>query len=263
MNDDLLTLPPQRDMPSEEMARRTKHLISEARSGLADGPPFQQMRRPRIARRRVLQVAIAAALALAVVVSVPALGVVQHIKSWLAGLHGPDEPVPTAPDVVIASGVAGVPWTIVATPTDRGLCLFLVIEDAEKKAGLGGCGWGSDLFGYQSGTGALHWVGGENGSGGMAALNRLITWGVAAEGVASVELELTNGKTVPANLVERPEGIDAHLNFYWAALGPPDGVVLAPDGSVAEPSEPLVESIIARDAMDNVLEHRVVYDPKS
>jgi hypothetical protein len=263
MDDDLLTLPPQRDMPPEDLARRTKHLVSEARSVLAAESSFQPTGRRRIPRRRVLQVAIAAALAFAVVASVPALGVVQHVKSWLSGLHGPDEPVPAAPDVVIASGVAGVSWRIVATPTDQGLCLFLVIEEAEENAGLGGCGWGFDISGSQSATGALHWVAGGNGSGHMAALNRIITWGVAAEGVASVDLELTNGETVPANLVVRPEGIDALLNFYWAALGPQDGVVLMPNGGAAEPAEPLVTAIIARDPMGNVLERRVVSDPKS
>ena len=47
-------------------------------------------------------------------------------------------------------------------------------------------------------------------------LGRIFTWGVAAENVASVELELANGETIPTHLVERPEGIDAPLNFFWA-----------------------------------------------
>jgi hypothetical protein len=86
---------------------------------------------------------------------------------------------------------------------------------------------------------------------------------VAAKGVASIDLELTNGKIVPANLVEPPKGIDAPLNFYWAALGPPEGAELSQDGGVLEPQKPLVKAIIARDRAGKVLERRNVYDPKS
>ncbi len=216
----------------------------------------------RMGRRRGSQVAIAAVLAFAVVLSVPAFGVVRHIKSWLAGQKGPDAIVPTGADVVIASGLAGQAWKIIATPTDQGLCLFLVVEETGERAGLGGCGWGSDIRGYSPAASDLHWVEGGNGSGFMAALDRIFAYGVTAEGVARIQLELANGRTVRAHLVERPEGIDAPLNFFWAELGPREGADMSVDGAVLEPQWPLVHAIIARDSAGNVLEQRIVDQPK-
>src|SRR5438132_12520473 len=80
------------------------------------------------------------AFAVVVVVTTAALGVVGHVKSWISGWHDPDVPVPTRPDVVLASGVDGVPWKLIATPTDQGLCLFLV-RRAHETLGSGGCGY--------------------------------------------------------------------------------------------------------------------------
>jgi hypothetical protein len=217
-------------------------------------------RRGRSGRRSVAKIALAAALALAMVLSVPAFGVVQHVKSWLSDLKGPDEPVATAPDVVIASGVDGQRWKIVATQTDQGLCLFLLTQQFGEQAGLGGCGWASDIRGYGSAD-DLHWIAGGNGSGHIGSLNRIITYGVAAEDVASVELELANGRTVPADLVQRPKGIDAPLNFFWVELGPQDGAELSKDGGVLEPQLPLVHALIARDSAGDVLERRIIDEP--
>lgn len=231
------------------------HATSEFRRVGAD------RRRARIGRRRVPKVALAAAFALAVVLSVPALGVVQHVRSWLSDLKGPDGPIATAPDVVIASGVDGQPWEIVATQTDQGLCLFLLTQRSGERVGLGGCGWASDIRGDPSAPGHLHWIEGGNGSGGVLTLNRIIVWGVAGEGVARVELQLTNGGTVRAHLVERPEGIEAPLNFFWAALGTQEGAELSENGGVREPQQPLVHAVIARDSAGNVLERRVVDEP--
>jgi hypothetical protein len=82
-------------------------------------------------------------------------------------------------------------------------------------------------------------------------LTRAIVFGVTAAEVASVDLVLTNGKTVRARLVERPEGLGAPLNFYWAAL-PLDDRYRRSDEIV----EPL-EMVIARDSEGRVLERRV------
>ena len=82
-----------------------------------------------------------AALALGLAVSVPALGVGQEVVSFFAGWRDPGSPVPTASDVVIASGEAGVPWKIVATTSDQGLCLgFLSLHPTEGWMGGAGCG---------------------------------------------------------------------------------------------------------------------------
>lgn len=145
---------------------------------------------------------------------------------------------------------------LIATPSDQGLCLFLMIEEAGEEAGLGGCGWDSALRGAPSATAPLHSVEGGNGSGGMAALDRIITWGVSAEAVAQIDLVLTDGRTVHANMVEEPEGLDAPLNFYWAVLP-----VECPEYGCVD-LDPVVHQIIALDATGEVLERRVVDEPK-
>jgi hypothetical protein len=264
MNDDLLTLlPPQRDLPSGELPRRQRHLVSEARAELDDEHSSERTALSGSAARRVLKISLVAALA-ALTLAFPARGVVREVASFFAGWHDPEAPVPAAPDVVIASGVARVPWKFVATTSDQGLCLGLLHEDPiDGWAGHAGCG-PTDVRGDPWAVGdPVHWVQADNGSGGAAALDRIFVEGVAAEEVMSVDLVLTNGRTLQANLVERPEGIDAPLNFYWAALGPLEGVVLGPNGGVVEPQEPLVKTIIARDAAGTVLEQRDVYDPAS
>lgn len=227
--------------------------------------------RRSIGRRRLLQIALAVALVLAVVASVPALGVGREIASFFAGWHDPDAPVPTAPDVVIASGEAGVPWRIVATTSDQGLCLALVYPIEGVEGGSGGCHY-RDIRGelppevrgnpatkclatptttVPCGSLPLHWIGLLGaGGGGSSLLTRTFAYGPLAADVASVELLLTNGETVHAHVVERPEGLDAPLNFYWAAW---------PCGSrgCVDETGPDVEIAIARDSAGRVLERRV------
>jgi hypothetical protein len=250
MSDDLLTLPPLRDLPSNELLRRKRHLISEARSQFTAEPSLQRRRRHETGRRRVLQVAIAAVVVLGVMFSVPALGVVQHVKSWLSGLHGRDEPVPLAPDVLLASGLAGASWRLIATASDQGLCLFIVVGDPEDKTGLGGCA-PSDVRGDPwAGNAASHWIGAFGVGGGAAVLNRTFAFGVLAQEAARVDLLLTDGSTVHAQIVTRPEGLDAPLNFYWAAW--PCGASHCLDAV-----GPVVKLAIAWDADGRILERRV------
>lgn len=89
MSDDVLILPPQRDLPPAELARRKKHLISEARAEVSAQSSRPLWWRRRTSRRRVPRIAIAATLAVAVLLSIPALGVAQRFASWLADLKGP------------------------------------------------------------------------------------------------------------------------------------------------------------------------------
>jgi hypothetical protein len=238
MRADLLTLPRERDIPPGELLRRKEHLISEARDAHRTNT-----------RRRFRLITVAVALALSVLVSSVALGVVQDIASYFAGWRDePDypAPVPTAPDVVIASGVAGAPWTIVATTSDQGLCLGLFVEDG---GGAAACG-PSDVRGDPGAIDARHWIGAFGVGGGDARLNQTFAFGRLAEDVASVELLLTDGQSIQAQVVTRPEGLDAPLNFYWAAW---------PCGSsrCLDAVGPLVKMAVARDSAGRVLERRI------
>ena len=228
-------------------------------------PDIRRVRGPSTrGLRRVTQVAIATLLVLGVL-SVPALGVIQHIASWMSDWAGPDAPKPLSPDDVIASGVAGVPWRILATRTDQGICLFTVSPVA---GGTGGCGWGTDIrgypgaapHGYGAGGDQIHWVEGTNGSGGDAAYNRRIVKGVAAQDVTGVELVLAGGRTMHANVVERPKGINVSLNFWWAVLPPEvDGLDLTSLDTSGDAIP--VHAIVAIDATGTVLERRIVDQP--
>jgi hypothetical protein len=216
------------------------------------------------ARPRARLIVTATAMILAVVLTAAALGAGRHIRSWLSGGHGPDFPVPAAADVVIASGVAGVPWRIVATPSDQGLCLFLVTRINGEKSGSGGCGY-SDIRGdlppelrgdptarcITTPTTLVpcralprHWIDAASGSTGDPHLTRAVVFAPAATDVAAVDIALTGGRLVRARLIERPNGIYG-LSFYWATL--------PLKGSDSEP----VAMVIARDARGRVLERRV------
>ena len=220
---------------SQDAARLLERILEE---------PLHTNERPR-AR------AIVAALALgfAVILATGALGGIGPVRSWLSGGHGADFPKPAEADVVVASGVAGKPWRIVATPSDEGLCLFLVTG---PQAGSGGCGYldirgnlRPNLRGDPStrclatpttpvpcGSLPRHWVDASSGSGS-------VVFAAAAEGVKRVELLLADGEILRTNLVERPGGL--LLSVYWAALPPGQLATMA----------------IARDSRGRVLERRV------
>jgi hypothetical protein len=203
------------------------------------------------ARRRRLVIALVAAVAV-VILAVPAAGVVRSVASWLTGGHGPDFPVPTGDDIVLASGISGVPWRIVASSTDQGLCVFVVHGSKEGTAGSGGCGWSSQPFGPGNGEGGLHKVTFDNWSGWDSAFDPdVIGWGFATKDVASVDLVLTYGGTTHADVIDTPTGLDGPPRFFWAAVPCPPSVTCG-DGPG------LVREIIARDAAGNVLEGRDV-----
>jgi hypothetical protein len=240
MRPDLLALPRERDFPPGEQRRLKEHLLSEARAFRATKT-----------RRRSRLIMVAATLVFAVVLSTAALGVVRDVASFFAGWRDePDypAPVPSAPDVVIASGEAGVPWRIVTTTSDQGLCLALVTPSDDS--GMGGCG-PTDVRGDPWAVGTpRHWIGAFGVGGGNATLNRNFAYGPLANEVAAVELILTNGETVHAHVVERPEGLNAPLNFYWATW---------PCGSspCLDAAGPEIQMAIARDSEGRVLERRV------
>jgi hypothetical protein len=249
MRDDLLTLPPRRDLPPGEALRRQRHLVSEARATLGSerSPGRASHRR---GHRRAAQIALAAGLVLGLVLSGVALGGIRQVASWLSGLHAhdPGAPVPIAPDVLVASGAAGARWEIIATPTDQGLCLFLMLPD--EKSGHGGCG-PSDVRGDPwARRPGRHWIGAFGAGGGDGSLHRTFAFGPVAQGVASVDLVLTDGETVRAHLVQQPKGLDAPLGFYWAEWPCGSSRCVAADG-------PTVKMAIARDSTGRIIERRL------
>jgi hypothetical protein len=235
-------------------------------------------------RRRAL--AFAAAVVVAAVLSIPAFGVGEKIVSLFAGWKDPDAPVPTASDILIASGEAGAQWKLVATTSDQGLCLGFFHRLGGDRFGSAGCGYvgvrgdlprdvrgdpaatclgpptASDPGGTLVTCGSLpkHWIDGVDSGGGSAVgLEANFVAGVLAKEVASVELLLTNGETLAAQVVKRPGGLP--LNVYWATW-PCSRIRPVQEGlyegaSLCVREGALIEMAIARDADGRVLERRV------
>ena len=232
-------------------------------------------------RRRGRLVAFAAAAASAAVLSIPAFGVGPEIVSFLTGARDVDAPVPTASDILVASGEAGVPWKIVATRSNQGLCLGLAYRVNGDTHGPG-CGHidirgdlppdvrgdpystciGPPTTSSPGGTpvpcGSLpqHWIGSVGNSSGNG-LDHIFAVGALAEEVAGVDLVLNDGRVTHAHVVEQPGGLP--LNVYWAAW--PCPLHQAPRTyepcSADDDFGSDVRIAIARDAEGRVLERRV------
>jgi hypothetical protein len=260
------------ELVGEVRSQRATELLAS----ILESPAFSLRR----TRPRGLMVALAA-LVLAAALAIPALGVGPEIISFLTGARDPGAPVPTASDIVVASGEAGVPWQLIATRSDQGLCLGLVYRVNGDTHGPG-CGY-IDIRGdlppdvrgdpystcieppttsARGGTpvpcGSLprHWIGGVGNSSGNG-LDHVFAIGAVAEGVSTVELVLNDGRVVHANVVKRPGALP--LNVYWAAWPCP----LRPAAGTYQPcsaeddfgSE--VKIAIAQDPDGRVLERRV------
>jgi hypothetical protein len=243
------------------------------------------VRRRRRTRRPMRLVAFAAGLAGAAVLSIPAFGVGAEIASLFAGWHDAEAPVPTASDVVIASGEAGVSWKIVATRSDQGLCLGLFHRVGDDRLGSARCGYvdirgdlprdlrgdpASNCLGPASAAapggevvpcGSLrrHWI--DVGDAGTSAgLDHMFAFGALAEDVANVDLILSDGQTVRADVVAEPGGLP--LNFYWAAWRCPlervlDGPYAGEGLQECAEGAPHVKMAVASDAAGRVLERRM------
>lgn len=200
-------------------------------------------------RRRVARLAVAAALVLALTAVIPALGVAERVTSFFAGWREPDAPVPTGSDVIIASGTAGAQWKIVATTSDRGLCLGLLGKhSSEGWIGTAGCG-PTDVRGDPWADDPRHWIEAFGSGGNLAGVSRVFASGRVAEDVADLDLLLTDGSTIRATIVEGPDELGVPIDYYWAAW--PCGL-----SSCNDAAGPFVNMAIARDAQGRVLERR-------
>lgn len=231
-------------------------------------------------RRSVKMLALAAALLAAALLSLPAFGVGAKLASLFAGWRDPRAPVPTAPDVVVASGKAGVRWRIVATSSDQGLCLGLFNRAGGDSLGSASCGYTDirgrlpgDLRGDPAsscvatpsalapcGSLPLHWID-IGGGGNTVGLERHFAFGALSTEVAQVELVLTDGRTMDARVVEEPGGLP--LDFYWASWScPVQPVTEGPYGGLGlhecrEDGGAAVSMAVAFDGEGRALERRV------
>ena len=234
--------------------------------------------------RRGRAVMLFAALAI-IGVGVPALAVGE---GWIggdqfAGIRGSAPPQLTGPPVVVASGELEQPWTIVIARSNQGLCLNVEAGDGQFRREdhrLGDCGYSDirgdlppDVRGDRSATciapaelvpcGSLprYWLEMSPSGTFVPEMQRSILAGAAAAEVVSVELILTNGGTLDAEVVERPLGPDVPLNVYWAELGPEHGLRLTEwldeNGRPMACEEEVVEMVVARDSEGRVLGRRV------
>jgi hypothetical protein len=261
-------VPVRRDVPSAWVRIQKEHLLREL--GVDEAAPRRSGRRLAVA---------AAAVVTAALLSLPALGVGTPIVSLFAGWRDPGAPVPVASDVLVASGRAGVPWKIVATPSDQGLCLGLFHRAGADELGSATCGF-TDIRGdlprdirgdprakciatpttlAPCRSLPRHWID-LGGAGTSVGLERTFAFGPLAEDVASVDLVLADGQRVRAH-VAQPNGLP--LKFFWAAWPCPLRAVstgpYAGEGlrECAEEGAAGVKLAIVRDASGRVLERRV------
>jgi hypothetical protein len=261
-------LAPVRD---EQFLGGVRSAVAAAQLATILDTPFDERQSERRGGRVGRLLAFAAVALVATVLTLPAFGVGEEIVSFFAGWRDPEAPVPTASDVLIASGEDGVRWQLVATRSEQGLCLGLVYRSsAGEEIVDGGCGYvdlrgdlTSEFRGDPStrclvsptetapcGSLPHRWIDFPRRTDGPD-WDRMLVFGSAASGVAGVDLVLANGKTVHAIVVERPTALGAPLNFYWAAVPLDDAY-----GRSFELVEP-VEMVVARDADGRVLERRV------
>ena len=236
------------DTPAADRAEQ--NAVDAARRRLRAALAAEDRRFP-VGRRRRTALALFAALALTGI-AVPAFGVA---KGWfgagvvMEGIRGSAPPQLTSQPVVVSSSEPEESWAIVIARSNQGLCLNVDVGDEQFDAENyrpGDCGYSDvrgllppDVRGDPSapciGTTALvpcgsrreYWVA-IRGSVFVPDAERAIVVGAAAAGVTSVELILANGKTMQAEVVERPLGADNPLKLNWAELG--RDVVAVPRG---------------------------------
>jgi hypothetical protein len=188
-------------------------------------------------RQRRIAVLAAAVLATALV-ALPTLAV----SDWW--FLGPGAPKSTSEVTVVASGTsAGTDWTMTAyVSEDKGVCVALTPDVGEGDMGAASCGAGIRGESSRAASGVRserHWIGYVYFRLGLFEFPDFL-FGPIAEGVEEVDVALSNGQTVQAATIDGPDALSAPLDFYVAEL--PGGVS--------------VESVVARDRADTVLERR-------
>lgn len=194
-------------------------------------------------RARIRWVVAVATLAVAFGITIP-LGITQ--EWWIfPSFPTPDdvvgEPVATGPRALLAAGeISGRRWTYTAYTSDHGIC----IDVAVARGSGGGCGFGirgePPVTAHGGAPPGRHWVG--TGTTALAGIDAVFADGPIAKRVDTVEIVLSDGGAVSADVIAGPSELGAPLDFYLAIL-PPDSTV---------------QWVVARDAAGTVLERRRV-----
>jgi hypothetical protein len=169
--------------------------------------------RQRRARKRLV-LALAAAVVLALAGT--AVGVGINLLKQQEEFHAsPDNPNRIGPLVQVASGDD---WALIAWQSKVGICLDFAIPGNSPFS----CGFPvrGNTRSEESGAGpATHSVAGFVSGAGLAGGDGKTTiFGVAARDVATVEVELQDGRIVAAPLIDAPPALDAPLRFFIVRL---------------------------------------------
>ena len=216
-------------------------------------------RRWRRGRRRSLLVAFAATVVLALAGTAVGVGITLLDQQELFHAASPDDPERLGPLVEVASGES---WALIAWQSEFGLCLDFAISGNSPF----GCGFpvrGAKAATDSSGSGPpVHAVAGQVSGGGLVGGDGKTTiFGVAAEDVAAVKVELRDGNIVDAPLYDAPPELHAKVRFFIVRLllapaeRDPDRAPreYGPGGASLGTDHP-VRAFIAYDRKGNVIE---------
>jgi hypothetical protein len=172
--------------------------------------------RLRRSPRRSIIVALAGAVALAVVGTAVGVGITLLDQQERFHASAPDDPQRHGPLVEVTSGED---WALIAWQSNFGVCLDFAIPGNSPF----GCDFpvrGAKPTTDSSGSGPpMHAVAGRVSSSRLVGGDGKTTiFGVAAEDVAAVKLELTDGRLVDAPLYDAPADLDANVRFYIVRL---------------------------------------------
>lgn len=190
----------------------------------AEGRQRRLRRRPR----RPIVVAMAGAAALTIAGTAVGVGITLLDQQERFHANAPDHPERIGALVEVASGDD---WALIAWQSNFGVCLDFAIPGNSPFA----CDFpvrGAKPASDSSGSGPpIHAIAGRVSSGGLVGGDGKTTiFGIAAEDVAAVKLELSDGRVIDAPLYDAPPDLDADVRFYIVRL-------LLPSGQ-REPAEP-------------------------
>lgn len=227
-----------------ELARELDALAADARvQRLAWDDVLERRRgaRRRPGRRMLVAAGAAALLAVAGTAVGERLGLLAQQERFHA--DAPDDPSRLGPLVEIVSGDA---WALIAWRSSAGVCVdFAVPGNSPFSCGfpVRGAKPQGDATGGDLPTHAV--AGSVSGGNLVGGDGKATVFGVAARAVASVQVELRDGRLLPAALYPAPPRLGADVTFFLLRLElPPQGL--------GEPS--VVTAFLAYDSDGQLIE---------
>lgn len=216
-------------------------------------------RRLRRSRRRQIIVAFAATTALAIAGTAVGVGITLLDQQELYHESTSDQPERLGPLVEVESGEN---WALIAWQSKDGVCLDFAIPGNSPFA----CDFpvrGAKSATNSSGSGPpVYAVAGQVSGGGLVGGDGKTTiFGVAAEDVAAVKLELRDGRILGVPLYDAPPELDSEVRFFIVRLLLPPSQrepgdptrVYGPGGASLGTDSP-VRAYIAYDRSGNMME---------